>query len=83
MLKIKDYTTKRVPRGLIDINLWKNNIIIDLVNMYKYKWSNEIVVIDEMVNNYNRLAKQYKSDATFVKQVKKLNKEGYFDVKNL
>ena len=80
MLKVKDYTTKRVPRGLIDINLWKNDIIIDLVNMYKYKWSNEIVVIDEIVNNYNRLAKQYKSDATFVKQVKKLNKEGYFDV---
>ena len=78
MLKVKDYTTKRVPRGLIDINLWKNDIVIDLVNMYKR--SNEIVVIDEMVNNYNRLAKQYKSDATFVKQVKKLNKEGYFDV---
>lgn len=83
MLKIKDCTSNRKPKSFTDIKLWENDIIIDLVNMYKYKWSNEIVVIDEMVNNYNRLTKQYKSDATFVKQVKKLNKEGYFDVKNL
>ena len=73
MLKVRDYTSKRTPKGFQDINLWKNDIVIDLVNMYKYKWSNEIVVIDEMVNNYNRLANQYKSDATFVRQVKKLN----------
>lgn len=79
MLKIKDNTSKRSPKGLQDIKFWDNSIIIDLVNMYKYKWSNEIVIIDEIVNNYNRLAKQNKSDMAFVRQVRKLNKEGYLD----
>lgn len=82
MLKIKDNTSKRNPKGLQDIKFWDNPIIIDLVNMYKYKWSNEIVIIDEIVNNYNRLAKQNKSDMAFVRQVRKLNKEGYFNVKD-
>lgn len=80
MLKIKDNTSKRNPKGLQDIKFWDNPIIIDLVNMYKYKWSNEIVIIDEIVNNYNRLAKQNKSDMAFVRQVRKLNKGGYFNV---
>lgn len=82
MLKIRDNTSKRNPNGLQDIKFWDNPIIIDLVNMYKHKWSNEIVIIDEIVNNYNRLAKQNKSDMAFVRQVKKLNKEGYFNVKD-
>ena len=82
MLKIKDNTSKRSPKGLQDIKFWENDIILDLVNMYKYKWSNELVIIDEIVNNYNRLAKQNKSDIAFVRQVRKLNKEGYLDVKN-
>ena len=82
MLKIKDNTSKRSPKGLQDIKFWDNPIIIDLVNMYKYKWSNEIVIIDEIVNNYNRLAKQNKSDMAFVRQVRKLNKEGYFNAKD-
>lgn len=79
MLKIKDNTSKRSPKGLQDIKFWENKIILKLVNMYKYKWSNELVIIDEIVNNYNRLSKQSKSDMAFVRQVKKLNKEGYFD----
>ena len=79
MLKIKDNTSKRSPKGLQDIKFWENSIILDLVNMYKYKWSNELVIIDEIVNNYNRLAKQNKSDMAFVRQVRKLNKEGYLN----
>lgn len=79
MLKIKDNTSKRSPERLQDIKFWENKIILDLVNMYKYKWSNELVIIDEIVNNYNRLAKQNKSDIAFVRQVRKLNKEGYFN----
>ena len=79
MLKIKDNTSKRSPKGLQDIKFWENSIILDLVNMYKYKWSNELVIIDEIVNNFNRLAKQNKSDIAFVRQVRKLNKEGYLD----
>lgn len=82
MLKIKDITSKRSFQGKQDINFWKNKIIFDLVNMYKFKWSNELLIIDEIVDNYNRLSEQNKSDMAFVRQVKKLNKEGYFDVKN-
>ena len=82
MLKIRDNTSKRSPKGLQDIKFWENSTILDLVNIYKYKWSNELVIIDEIVNNYNRLAKQNKSDIAFVRQVRKLNREGYFDAKN-
>ena len=82
MLKIKDITSKRSFQEKQDINFWKNKIIFDLVNMYKFKWSNELLIIDEIVDNYNRLSEQNKSDMAFVRQVKKLNKEGYFDVKN-
>lgn len=82
MLKIRDLTSKRSPKGLQDIKFWDNSIILDLVNMYKYKWSNELVIIDEIVDNYNRLAEQNKSDIAFVKRVKKLNKEGLLDVKD-
>ena len=80
MLKIKDITSKRNSKGLQDIKFWRNDIVRDLVNMYKFKWSNEVVIIDEIVNNYNRLAKQNKSDMAFVRQVRKLNREGYLDV---
>ena len=78
MLKIKDNTSKRTFKGIQDINFWNNGIIYYLV--YKYKWLNELVVMDEMVNNYNRLTNQKKSDISFIRQVRKLNKNGYFDV---
>lgn len=80
MLKIKDNTSKRKVAGRQDINFWDNQIIKKLVDMYKFKRINELIIIDEIVDNYNRKAKQCKSDMSFVKQVRKLNKEGYFDL---
>lgn len=79
MLKIRDLTSKRKFDGRQDINFWDNSIIKELINMYKLKWINEIDIIDEIVNNYNRKTGQCKSDIAFVKQVRKLNKGGYFD----
>lgn len=79
MLKIKDLTTKRKFDGRQDINFWDNSVIKELINMYKFKWINQIDIIDEIVNNYNRKTGQHKSDIAFVKQVRKLNKEGYFN----
>lgn len=79
MLKIRDLTSKRKFDGRQDIQFWDNSVIKDLVNLYKFKWINHLDIIDEIVNHYNRKTKQCKSDITFVKQVRKLNKEGYFD----
>ena len=79
MLKIKNLTSNRKFDGRQDINFWDNEIIRDLINLYKFKWLDQIDIIDELVDNYNRKTKQCKSDMAFVKQVKKLNKEGYFD----
>ena len=79
MLKIRNLTSNRKFDGRQDINFWDNETIGDLINLYKFKWLNQIDIIDELVDNYNRKAKQCKSDMAFVKQVKKLNKEGYFD----
>ena len=79
MIKIKNLTSNRKFDGRQDINFWDNEIIRDLINLYKFKWLDQIDIIDELVDNYNRKTKQCKSDMAFVKQVKKLNKEGYFD----
>lgn len=79
MLKIRNLTSNRKFDGRQDINFWDNEIIRDLINLYKFKWLNQIDIIDELVDNYNRKTKQCKSDMAFIKQVKKLNKEGYFD----
>lgn len=79
MLKIRNLTSNRKFDGRQDINFWDNEIIRDLINLYKFKWLNQIDIIDELVDIYNRKTKQCKSDMAFIKQVKKLNKEGYFD----
>ena len=79
MLKIRNLTSNRKFDGRQDINFWDNETIRDLINLYKFKWLNQIDIIDELVDNYNRKTKQCKSDMAFIKQVKKLNKEGYFD----
>ena len=81
MLKIRNLTSNRKFDGRQDIRFWDNEIIKKLVDMYKLKWINQIDIIDEIVDNYNRKTKQCKSDMAFVKQVKKLNKEGYLESK--
>ena len=60
MLKIKDNTSRRKFAGRQDINFWDNQIIKELVDMYKFKWINELIIIDEIVDNYNRKAKYLK-----------------------
>jgi hypothetical protein len=82
MFKIIDRTSGRNPKGFLDISLWDDDVIGKLANKYKTKWCKHIVVINAMVDEYNQITKQYKSDFTFVKRVKKLNKEGYFDAKD-
>ena len=80
MLKIKDNTSKQ-ELSYMNITLWNNQKIKEiLINMKSIK--NEIIYInDVVVNEYNKITNQIlgKSNASFVKQVRKLNKENYFD----
>lgn len=80
MLKIKDNTSKqKLP--YMNATFWNNKKIKDiLINMKSVKngiiYINDIVVVE-----YNKSDNQLlpKSNASFVKRVKKLNKENYFD----
>lgn len=80
MLNIKDNTSKQ-KLSHINAMLWNNQKIKEiLINMKSIR--NEIIYInDVVVNEYNKNTNQVlpKSNASFVKQVRKLNKEGYFD----
>lgn len=80
MMKIKDNTSKQ-ELSYMNITLWNNQKIKEiLINMKSIK--NEIIYInDVVVNEYNKITNQIlgKSNASFVKQVRKLNKENYFD----
>lgn len=80
MLKIKDNTSKQ-KLSYINATFWNNKKIKDiLINMKSVKngiiYINDIVVVE-----YNKSDNQLlpKSNASFVKRVKKLNKENYFD----
>lgn len=80
MLKIKDNTSKQ-KLNYINATFWNNQKIKEiLINMELIR--NGIIYInDVVVDEYNKETKQFipKSNASFVKQVKKLNKENYFD----
>lgn len=80
ILKIKDNTSKQ-NLSYMNITLWNNQKIKEiLINMKSIK--NEIIYInDVVVNEYNKITNQIlgKSNASFVKQIRKLNKENYFD----
>lgn len=80
MLKIK-YNTSKQELSYMNITLWNNQKIKEiLINMKSIK--NEIIYInDVVVNEYNKITNQIlgKSNASFVKQIRKLNKENYFD----
>ena len=82
MLKIKDETTKQ-DLSYMDCKFWDDFIIMDLVYWLRIDYSqNEITITDDTVHHYNVLANQRKSNKAFVRRIKKLNKGGYFDVKN-
>lgn len=78
MLKIKDYTTKQ-NLSLIDITFWNNEKIFETLKYLKSIRNKIIFINDNTVNYYNLITNSRKSNASFVRQIRKLNKEGYFD----
>ena len=80
MMKIKDDTSKQ-ELSYINATFWNNQKIKEiLINMKSIR--NGIIYINDMiVNEYNKNTNQVlpKSNASFIKQVRKLNKENYFD----
>ena len=80
MLKIKDTTIKQ-KLSYINATFWNNQKIKEiLIDMKSVR--NGIIYINDIVDNeYNKIDNQLlpKSNASFVKQVRKLNKENYFD----
>lgn len=80
MLKIKDNTSKQ-KLSYINATFWNNQKIKEtLINMKSIR-NGTIYINDIVVNEYNKNTNQVlpKSNASFIKQVKKLNKENYFD----
>ena len=80
MLKIKDNTNKQ-KLSYINATFWNNQKIKEILNNMKSIRNGIIYVNDVIVNEYNKITNQFisKSNASFVKQVRKLNKENYFD----
>ena len=80
MLKIKDNTSKQ-KLNYINATFWNNQKIKEILINMKSIRNGIIYINDVVVDEYNKETKQFmpKSNASFVKQVKKLNKENYFD----
>lgn len=80
MLKIKDNTSKQ-ELSYINATFWNNQKIKEILNNMKSIRNGIIYINDVIVNEYNKKTNQFvpKSNASFVKQVRKLNKENYFD----
>ncbi len=80
MLKIKDNTIKQ-KLSYINATFWNNQKIKEILIDMKSVRNGIIYINDIVVNEYNKIDKQLlpKSNASFVKQVRKLNKENYFD----
>ena len=80
MLKIKDNTNKQ-KLSYINATFWDNQKIKEILNNMKSIRNGIIYINDVIVDEYNKITNQTlpKSNASFVKQVRKLNKENYFD----
>lgn len=80
MMKIKDNTSKQ-ELSYINATFWDNQKIKEILNNMKSIRNGIIYINDVIVNEYNKITNQTlpKSNASFVKQVRKLNKENYFD----
>ena len=80
MLKIKDNTNKQ-ELSYINATFWNNQKIKEILINMKSIRNGIIYINDVIVNEYNKITNQTlpKSNASFVKQVRKLNKENYFD----
>lgn len=80
MMKIKDNTSKQ-ELSYINATFWDNQKIKEILNNMKSIRNGIIYINDVIVDEYNKITNQTlpKSNASFVKQVRKLNKENYFD----
>lgn len=80
MLKIKDNTSKQ-KLSYMNATFWNNKKIKEILINMKSIRNGIIYINDVVVNEYSKSDNQLlpKSNASFVKQVKKLNKENYFD----
>lgn len=80
MLKIKDNTSKQ-KLSYMNVTFWNNQKIKEILINMKSIRNGIIYINDVVVNEYSKSDNQLlpKSNASFVKQVKKLNKENYFD----
>ncbi len=80
MLKIKDNTSKQ-KLSYINATFWNNQKIKEILINMKSIRNGIIYINDVVVNEYSKSDNQLlpKSNVSFVKQVKKLNKENYFD----
>lgn len=76
-MKIINNTSKQ-ELLIQDCKIWDDDIIKDLIKNYCEK---ELIIDDYMVQKYNSLTKQNKSNASFVRRVKKiLNDEFYCEI---
>ena len=80
MLKIKDNTSTQ-KLSHINTMLWNNQKIKEILINMKSIRNGIIYINDVVINEYNKNTNQVlpKSNASFIKQVRKLNKQGYFD----
>lgn len=81
MLKIKDNTSKQ-ELSYMNATFWNNQKIKDILINMKSIRNGIIYINDIVVNEYNKETNQIlpKSNASFVRQIRKLNKENYFDI---
>ena len=81
MLKIKDNTSKQ-ELSYMNATFWNNQKIKEILINMKSIRNGIIYINDIVVNEYNKNTNQVfpKSNASFVRQIRKLNKENYFDI---
>jgi len=80
MLKIKDNTSKQ-NLDSCNIDFWSNKDIKDTLIKMKSIRNGTVYINDFVVEEYNKITNQTlpKSNSSFVRQVRKLNKENYLD----
>lgn len=81
MLKIKDNTSKQ-DFSLQNTGFWDNDLILSILLEMKSIRNGVIYVNDIIVKEYNKRKGHYylKSNASFVRRVRKMNKENIFDM---
>lgn len=80
MLKIKDNTSKQ-ELPYMNATFWNNQKIKEILINMKSIRNGVIYINDVIVDEYNKKTNQFfpKSNASFVRQIRKLNKDNYFD----